>query len=347
LIACGFAAFRAPIGAAVLGRIYQSRAGVDMTADLPDGLHVALCGSGSPLPDPTRAGPCSVVIAGRHIFVVDAGEGGARNMGLMAIPHARVEALFLTHLHSDHIDGINPLALMRWTTGATRTPLPVYGPPGTDRVIAGFNEAYAIDAGYRHAHHGDSVAPLSGAGSVAHVFAVPPQGSTDPVTVYDRDGVRVTAFLVVHPPAVPSVGYRFDYGGRSIIFSGDTTAAPALIRAARGADLLVHEGLQPRLTALMTRALRDRSGPTAKITRDILTYHADPAVVAEEAQAAGVRHILFSHNIPAMPIRIAYPAYLGDARSRFSGTITVGEDGMVFSLPRGGTGLEFRRFPVR
>ena len=347
LAIAGFAAFRAPIGAWMLGRMFDSRAGVDMTADLPDGLHVALCGTGSPLPDPSRAGPCSVVIAGRHLFVVDAGEGGARNMGLMMIPHARIEALFLTHLHSDHIDGLNPIALMRWTSGAKTTPLPVYGPAGTDRVVAGFNAAYAIDDGFRTAHHGNSVAPPSGAGSVAHVFSAPPPDSLDSVVVYAADGVRVTAFRVVHPPVEPAVGYRFDYKGRSIVFSGDTTAAPALVRAARGADLLVHEGLSPRLTGLMTQALDGRNAPVEKITRDILDYHADPAMVAAEAQRAGVRNLVFSHTIPSMPIRIAYPAFLGDARRRFSGTITVGEDGMLFSLPAGQHGMAFRRYPVR
>jgi ribonuclease Z len=344
---CGFAVARASIGAWLLGRMFDSRAGVDIRASLPDGLHVALCGTGSPLPDPTRAGPCSVVIAGRHIFVVDAGEGGARTMGLMTIPHGDIDALFLTHLHSDHIDGLNPIALMRWTSGARTTPLPVYGPAGTDRVVAGFNAAYAIDDGFRTAHHGTRVAPPSGAGSTAHVFAAPPPGSLDPVVVYEGDGVRVTAFRVVHPPVEPAVGYRFDYKGRSVVFSGDTTAAPALVRAARGADLLVHEGLSPRLTALMTRSLDGRNAPVQQITRDILDYHADPAMAAAEAQRAGVRNLVFSHTIPSMPIRIAYPAFLGDARSRFSGTIIVGEDGMLFSLPAGQRGMAFSRYPVR
>ena len=332
------------IGAAVV----DMRAGVDATARLPDGLHVALCGSGSPLPDPTRAGPCSVVIAGRHLFMVDAGEGGARNMVLMRIPNARVEAVFLTHLHSDHIDGLPPAMLLRWTGANATRPMPVYGPAGTQRVVAGFNAAYAIDQGFRTAHHGPVIAPPAGAGGIGQDIALPPPRDGSPVTVFARDGVTVSAFRVDHGPVDPAVGYRFSYKGRSIVFSGDTSATPAIVRNARGADLLVHEGLQPRLVAAMTKAL-DRRGQTglAQITRDILTYHAAPEEAAAEAQAAGVRHLVFSHVIPQLPSRLMYPAFLGDARQQFGGTITVGEDGMVFSLPAGTDGVEYRHWPVR
>lgn len=342
------AAFPAPLGRWVAARTIEARAGIDATASLPDGLHVALCGSGSPLPDPSRVGPCSVVIAGRHVFVVDAGEGGARNMTLMGIPNGRVEAVFLTHLHSDHIDGLGPMLLLRWTGANARAPLPVYGPAGTARVVAGFDEAYAIDAGFRTAHHGPAVAPPSGAGGVARPFALPPRGDGTPVRVFAQDGLTVTAFRVDHGPVEPAVGYRFDYKGRSLVMSGDTRATPSLVRAARGADLLVHEGLQPRMVALLTRTLTARHQPgLAKITRDILTYHTTPEQAADEARAAGVRNLVFSHVIPQLPSRTLYPAFLGTARQRFDGTMTVGEDGMVFSLPAGSTGMELRRWSVR
>lgn len=347
-VVLGLAAFPAPAGRFLAAQVVNARAAVDATQHLPDGLHVALCGSGSPLPDPSRVGPCSVVIAGKHLFVVDAGEGGARNMTLMGIPAGRVEAVFLTHLHSDHIDGLGPMMLLRWTGANATAPLPIHGPAGTGRVVAGFDEAYAIDAGFRTAHHGLAVAPPSGAGGKAMPFALPPRGDGTPVRVYAADGLTVTAFRVDHGPVEPAVGYRFDYKGRSLVMSGDTVATPSLVRAARGADLLVHEALQPRLVALLTRALERRNQPgLARITRDILTYHTTPEQAADEAQAAGVKNLVFSHLIPQLPSRAVYPAFLGDARQRFNGTMTIGEDGMVFSLPAGGKGMELRVWPVR
>ncbi len=335
------------IGTTMLAVALGQRAGVDRTRDLPDGLHVGLCGTGSPLPDPTRAGACTVIIAGTHIFVVDAGEGGARNIALMGIPNGRIEGVFLTHFHSDHIDGLGPMMLLRWTGASATSPLPVYGPPGVDRVVAGMDEGYALDSGYRTAHHGPKIAPPSGAGGVARPFAVPPRGSNASVVVYAANGLRVTAFRVDHGPVDPAVGYRFDYKGRSVVVSGDTTASPALVAAARGVDLLVHEGLQPRLVKLTTAAL-DRRGiaNTAQITRDILSYHASPELVASEAQKAGVRMLVFSHVIPQLPSRTMYPAFLGDARRFYAGPIIVGEDGMMFSLAAGSAGIGFERLPI-
>lgn len=326
--------FQVPISIALLGRVVDQRAGRDMVATLPDGLSVALCGTGSPFPDATRAGPCSVVIAGRHVFVVDAGEGGARNITLMGIPPGRIEALLLTHFHSDHTDGIGPMMLLRWTGSAATRPLPVHGPAGVEAVIAGYDAAYKTDNGYRTAHHGAAIAPPSGAGATALPFALPRRGQS--IVVMERDGLKVTAFQVNHGPVKPAVGYRFDYKGRSIVFSGDTAPSLSLVSAARGADLLVHEALQPRLVQVLTRALAAKGlGNTAQITRDILNYHTTPEQAADAAKAADVRELLLNHVVPPIPLRFAYPAFLGNAAQHFSGPITIGEDGMVLILPAG------------
>ncbi|MBA4095076.1 MAG: MBL fold metallo-hydrolase, partial [Candidatus Accumulibacter sp.] len=202
----GAAALQPQIGQAIMTSAFAARAGIDVTQDLPDGLHVALCGTGAPLPDPSRAGPCTAILAGSQLFVVDAGDGAARNIALMGLPTARVEAVFLTHLHSDHVDGLGPVMLMRWTGAAATRPLAIHGPPGVDRVVAGFRAAYALDAGYRTAHHGEAIAPSSGAGGEARPFAPPPRGSNGQVTVYQGGGLRVTAFRVDHGPVDPAVG---------------------------------------------------------------------------------------------------------------------------------------------
>ena len=342
-----FAAFQRETGTAVLRAAFGTRAGADRIAGLPDGLHVALCGTGSPLPDPSRAAACTVIIAGRHVFVVDSGEGGARNVSLMGIPNGRIEAVFLTHFHSDHIDGLGPMMLLRWTGASATSPLPIYGPPGVERVVAEFDAGYALDSGYRTAHHGPRIAPPSGAGGVGKPFAIPPRGWNARIVVFDSDGLRVTAFRVNHGPVDPAVGYRFDYKGRSVVISGDTAASAALVDAARGVDLLVHEGLQPRLVGLMTAALEKRKVENiAQITRDILGYHSSPELVAREAQAARVRLLVFTHIIPQLPARMMYPAFLGDARRLYDGPMMVGEDGMMFSLPAGSRTIDFTRLPI-
>ncbi len=331
--------FQAAIATAILKRVIDSRAGRDITASLPDGLHVGLCGSGSPMPDASRAGPCTLVIAGKRVFMVDTGEGAAATTTRMAIPLARLERVFLTHFHSDHIDGLGPVMLYRWTGGPARSPLPVAGPPGVEAVVAGFNAAYAADNRYRTAHHGAALAPPSGAGAVAMTYTLPPPGRGGRVVLNDA-GLTVTAFRVDHSPVSPAVGYRFDYKGRSVVISGDTAPGSDLVGAARGADLLVHEALQPRLVSLLTGAL-ERNGVkhTAQLTRDILDYHTSPEDAARAARAAGVRHLVLNHIVPPVPMRFANPAFLGDAATYFDGPITLGEDGMMFSLPAGSNAI--------
>ncbi|WP_426168388.1 MBL fold metallo-hydrolase [Sandarakinorhabdus sp. DWP1-3-1] len=336
----GAKVFQRQLGEMALARIASERVGRDVTAGLPDGLHVIICGSGSPLPDPTRAGPCTIVIAGNHIYAIDAGEGGTRKLNQLGLPIGRIEGLFLTHFHSDHIDGLGPLMLLRWSGRSNTSPLPIHGPPGVERIVAGFNAAYAQDNGYRTAHHGTKIMPPSGAGGTALPFAI----AGLPVVVLNADGVRITAFPVDHAPVQPAVGYRFDYKGRSVVISGDTAVSPSLVRAARGTDLLVHEALQPRLVKILTEALaRTGQANTAQITRDILDYHASPEQAADAAKAAGAGALVLNHIVPPLPLAFAYPAFLGDAAKHFSGPITIGEDGMMIDLPAGSTSITTRK----
>jgi ribonuclease Z len=328
--------FQARIGMALVGSVADARAGRDATAGLPDGLHVVLCGSGSPLPDPGRAGPCTLVIAGKQLFVVDTGEGSSRKLAAMGMPMGRITAVFLTHFHSDHIDGLGPLMLLRWTGASAIAPLPIHGPPGVEQVVAGFNAAYRLDNGYRTAHHGARIVPPGGAGGTALPFAI----GAVPVVVLDDGGLRVTAFPVNHDPVKPAIGYRFDYKGRSVVISGDTAASASLDSAASGAEMMIHEALQPAMVRAVTDVLERRGqANVAQITRDIIGYHSTPEIAADSARAAGARQLVLNHLVPPLPYRFAYPAFLGDAASHFSGPITIGEDGMMFSLPAGSTAI--------
>jgi len=329
--------FQKSIGLTVFERAIEQRVGTDNTEGLADGLHVGLCGTGSPLPNPDRAGPCNVVIAGDQIYVIDIGEGGARNLALMAIPAPAANGLLLTHFHSDHVDGLGPLMLAYWVQGASTAALPIYGPTGVDAVVDGFNAAYATDNSYRTAHHGEKVAPSTGGGAEARPFEM----TSDKTVVLEKDGLKITAFKVDHDPVDPAVGYRFDYKGRSACISGDTAKSANLERVCKGTELLVHEALASHMVKRMTAALEKRGmDNAATITKDILDYHASPTEAAESAQTAGAKQLVLSHLVPPLPSAYLYPAFLADAPEKFDGEITVGEDGMLFSLPANKTNIE-------
>jgi ribonuclease Z len=331
--------FQKQIGQFVVQRVAQQLANRNQLPSLGDGLHIGLCGTGSPMPNPQRAGPCNIVIAGNQVFVVDMGENGNRNLNLMGISAADVDGLLLTHFHSDHIDGIGPLMLFHWTRGASKAPLPVYGPEGVDQVVAGFNAAYALDDSYRIAHHGEKIVPSSGGGAEARPFSI--EGET--AIVLKRDGLTVTAFKVDHDPIKPAVGYRFDYKERSVCISGDAAKSENLIAACKGADIIVHDALQPNLVKEMQAAFTAADNAnTAKIFGDIQDYHASPEQAAESAKAAGAQMLVLSHLVPPLPLSYLYPAFLGDAENRFDGRIIVGEDGMLFSLPPKSKAIERR-----
>lgn len=337
LVALGGAAyfFRGEIATRIMERTARQAIGENLREDLPDGLHAVFCGTGSPLPDRTRAGPCLAIIAGQHTFLFDAGDGASETLTLMGINQSEIEALYLTHLHSDHIDGIDTVALQHWASGPSREPLTLIGPPGTSRVAAGLNEAYAIDQGYRAAHHGPEVMPPSGAGIQAQEFAVPLNDGEE-LELRNQDGVRIVAFRVDHAPTT-AVGYRVEYGGRSIVISGDTSRSASLARAAQGADLLVHEVISPRLDAIVHDAAQANGRENiGAIFHDILDYHTSPEDAGRVAQEAGVGALAFTHFLPQTPLPGLADTFVQDGKRTYDGPIFAMRDGDVISLPRDG-----------
>jgi ribonuclease Z len=329
IAACG------PIATRVMRTGAERALAADPIADLPDGLHVALCGAGGPMPSANRSGPCVAVLAGRTLFVVDAGTNGARNLqNVIGWGPGRVAAVFLTHYHSDHIDGLGELGLLRWVGGTHRDPLPLYGPEGLRDVAEGFERAYQFDARYRVAHHGAATVPPDGAGFAPHPFLTPAKGES--VELWNRDGAVVRAFRVEHEPVVPAVGYRFDYGGRSLVVSGDTKKSESLLAQARGVDLIVHEALSPKLVGILHDAAQSAGNTAlAKIMTDIPNYHTTPVQAGELAQSAGARHLLFYHVVPPLPVPGLEGVFLEGVSKAFSGGVTLGRDGTRISLPSG------------
>lgn len=326
---------RGAIGERAFQSALDNNVGVDQAAKLGDGLHAYVCGSGSPMPDADRAGPCTAVLAGNQAFIFDAGSGSVRKLMRMGFPMPKVQAEFLTHLHSDHIDGLGEALLQAWVGGGRSAPLPVYGPPGTDKVVAGFNAAYAIDSTYRVAHHGPKVVQPGGFGGAAQIITL--ADGTDSQVVYDKDEVRITVIRVNHAPISPAYGYRIDYKGRSIAISGDTVYAPSFVTAAKGADVMFHEALNKEMIAALGKKLGEGGhANNAQIMTDIQNYHASPEDAARAAKEAGVTTLVLYHLVPPLPSKLIEPMFLGKAPSIFGGTLLVGKDGMIVSLPAGG-----------
>jgi ribonuclease Z len=299
----------------------------DLLAD--DALRVVICGSASPLPHPTRARPCTAVIAAGRLWVVDVGPGSWNHMGGWRIP-PKLGAVLITHFHSDHIGELGEWNLQSWVNGR-EAPLTVIGPEGVQRVVAGFNEAYALDVGYRSAHHGADFMPPAVGTLVAAPFAFA-EGAQSTV-VHDADGLRITAFLVGHAPISPAVGYRFDWRGRSVVVSGDTVKSANLISAARDADLLVHEAQANHLVAILQEISATSRPRASKVLGDIPDYHTSPVQAAEVANEAGVALLVLSHLTPPPPNALVERIFVrGVDDVRPSGWL-MADDGMLFTLP--------------
>ena len=327
----------------------------------PDALHVVLCGTGSPMPDPTRANACVAVMAGDKVVIVDAGPGAWAKLAAMQIPAAKVDTVLLTHLHSDHIGDLGELATQSWL-GGRKVPLNVYGPPappeaerttdaeggtfgvnGTEAAVKGFAQAYNADAEFRIAQGGDLV-PAEGARIIGH--DIPTPGAEDLVTVYDQDGLKISAFLVNHDPVEPAFGYRIDYKDRAAVISGDTARVPNMVRFSKGADLLVHEALSKRLVELLASAL-DQSGNERQGTmaRQIIAYHTTPVEAAGIAKEADVKLLVFTHEVP--PLRNGLMRHMfmqGVAEARGDkGDVMLGKNGLLVTLPAGSKDIETKQ----
>ncbi len=319
---------------AVVGRIIETAVERQLSAGhaewLDDGaLHVVLCGTGSPLPDPTSAAACTAVVAGGRVWVVDVGPGSQEVAQLIGVPRAALGGVLLTHFHSDHIGELGEWAMQSWVAGRTDA-FHVFGPPGVARVAAGFQQAYGLDDGYRIAHHGVENMPRSATEWVVHEFPVP-QGEA--AVVHREAGLAIKAFAVDHAPVVPAVGYRFEYGGRSVVISGDTDVSPSLPAHARGADILVHEVLLKEFAAQVSEGF-GRAGELRlqRLSADVIDYHTSPAEALRAAQDAGVGMLVMTHIVPPIPGRLRSWFF---TRGLEGGDVDVvlGEDGMHFRLP--------------
>ena len=288
-----------------------------------DGLKITLCGTSSPLPAPGRAQACIAVETRDHLYIVDAGSGSAATAQLSGIPLDKMRGILLTHYHSDHISDIGDFNLNSWIAGRP-APLQIIVPEGVDRIVEGLNITYELDRGYRVAHHGAEL--------LNHELGVMQASTIGEGVIVDEDGLRITAFEVSHPPIDPAFGYRLDYGGRSVVISGDSLVTDKIVNIADGADVVLHDAIALQLVQ-GAEAMSRGAGNTriAAVLRDIQDYHATTADLARLAAEATIGQLALYHLVPAPRNAMAIAAFNGDLPD--GALIT--EDGMVISLPVG------------
>lgn len=303
-----------------------------------DALRVAIAGSSAPLPSASRAKACVVVFAGGKFWVVDSGPESTENLVLWGIPLSSVGGVLLTHFHSDHIGDLGELQLQTWA-GGRQKPLDVYGGPGVESVVEGFNAAYRLDQGYRTEHHGEEVMPSAAWGMIAHTVEL--EGAPTPAKdrtalVYDDGSLRITAIEVNHAPIEPAYAYRFDYKGRSAVVTGDLTYHRPIVASAMNADLLVSEAISRSMTESLETAAhtvgRDR---TSAIMHDVQDYHISPEEAATLANDANVKLLVFYHLLPAPDNFLTRRLFSNGVNQVRKGEWTMADDGSLYTLPLG------------
>ena len=273
-------------------------------------LKVTLLGTGNPRPRIDRFGPSILVEAGKETLLFDCGRGATIRLSQASVPFSSVTALFLTHLHSDHVVGLPDLWLTGWIMGR-HVPLQVWGPTGTVDMLKGLEQAYAFDVHMRR--DVDEQIPAQG--------AVLKGKDIGEGVVYENNGVKVTAFLVDHGPVRPALGFRVDYQGHAVVLSGDTRPSDNLIKFSRGTDVLVHEVFDPEAYREVGNSL------TPEQRKRVREHHSTPEEAGTVFTKVAPKLAVYSHIVPP-----DVPDVIPHTRKTYSGPLEVGEDLMTIEI---------------
>ena len=275
---------------------------------MTDDFRVTLLGTSSPSPSIERFGMSTLVEAGGERLLFDCGRGAIQRLLQVGPEYPRVDRLFLTHLHSDHIVGIPDLWLTAWIMGR-KTAFKVWGPDGTVDMMAHLEQAYQADIHIRRDL--DEMLPQSGIDIVAKDIA---EGFE-----YTHGDVRVVVFDVDHRPVTPAFGYRVEYKDKVVVLSGDTRPCENLVKYAQGADLLIHEIIAPQ--AFLKRATQ----MTAHHRQAVIEHHTTPQQAGEIFNKINPKLAVYSHVI-GPPISGYEAEILDGTAETYSGAVAIGYD---------------------